>query len=69
MEICEKGNKFSARSDEMEIRTFPREVHFEPNCARKGVFFPPKAGLPPLIGGSPITLFLYEFLKNVLILN
>jgi hypothetical protein len=68
-ETREEVDKSSARSDEMGIYTFHKEVHFELNYAKKGVFYPPKAGLPPLIGGSSVVPFLYEFLKKGPILN
>jgi hypothetical protein len=64
MEICEKVDKFSARSDEMRIWTFLRGVQFELNYAEKGVLLAPKAGLPPLIIGSLFVDFLYELLKR-----
>jgi hypothetical protein len=51
MEVGTRGGKFSARSDEMGVEAFQKDHHFELNYAKKGVFYPPKAGLPPLIGG------------------
>jgi hypothetical protein len=68
-DIREKGTKSSARSDEMNIHTFQKGGLSELNYAKKGAFSPPKAGLPPLIGGPPFVLFLYEFLKKGPILN
>jgi hypothetical protein len=59
IEIRETGPKSSARSDEKKIHAFQKEGHFELNYAEKGVFYPSKAVLPPLIGGSGIALFLY----------
>jgi hypothetical protein len=53
----------------MSIRASQGIVYFELNYAKKGVLYPPKAGLPPLIGGSWIALFLYKFLKKGPILN
>jgi hypothetical protein len=53
----------------MSIRAFQREDHFELNYAKKGALLPPKAGLPPLIGGYLRVLFLYEFLKKSPFLN
>jgi hypothetical protein len=41
----------------------------ELNYAKKGVFLPPKAGLPPLIDGSLFVDFLYKLLKRGLFWN
>jgi hypothetical protein len=65
----EKDNKFSARSDEMDMCPLQRGYHFELNYAKKGALLPPKGGLPPLIGGSLFTGFLYKFQKKRSILN
>jgi hypothetical protein len=53
----------------MNIQTSQNNVHFELNYAKKGALYPPKAGLPPLIGGSPFALFLYELSKKGSVLN
>jgi hypothetical protein len=46
-----------------------REVHFELNCAKKGVLLPPKGDLPPLIDGSLFAVFLYKLQKKSSIVN
>jgi hypothetical protein len=53
----------------MNIQVSQGIVYFELNYAKKGVLYPPKAGLPPLIGGSRSALFLYKSLKKALILS
>jgi hypothetical protein len=65
----EKGGKSSARSDEMVFLLPFSRAHFVLNCAKKGVLLPPKAGLPPLIGGALFVDFLYELRKRGPILN
>jgi hypothetical protein len=48
----------------MSIQVFQIVVHFELNCAKKRAFYPPKAGLPPLIGGPCIAFFCTNSLKG-----
>jgi hypothetical protein len=47
----------------MGIRTLQRECRSELDYAKKGVLFPPKAGLPPLIRGPYLSLFCTNSLK------
>jgi hypothetical protein len=41
-----------------------KELYFELNYSKKGVLFPPKVGLPPLMEGSPFADSLYKLFKR-----